>query len=208
MKQYLSLSLILFLTLLLSSCSSEPKTHISFNPESTYDAEIQKGGMSMKLPITFKRSSRYTIKKDMPGLAEDPDLLYATQRTLEGLEFNDGEIDLFIDTVSYAVFFIQSLDRTPLSQQDAKILNSMLAQEYRNNEATIPGYSAEKVVANLKGDEKKQVMKIKYKVVDPGYDFVEYRTSYFLTTPQRSLYILESSSLEEDMEPFVWSIKE
>jgi len=87
---------ILIIGVLLASCANK-QNQIDTWANTTW-TQLTQENIKLRVPDNFKQSSRFRIKEDLPRLGEDSTKLSLVLKSLHLLEFEDSEIDVFIDT--------------------------------------------------------------------------------------------------------------
>jgi len=163
----------------------------------------------VKLPEHYKRSSRYRLEEDLPALAADSLGLFVVQNNLEMMEFEDDEIDVFVDTLSkFNMLIIIDFDNIPLSKELGGLLSAQIKNRYEQLDFSIPEIAVQKITSNLKSGNNISRLKFKYKIEQELTGDHNYNTTYVLSTNKRSYIIFEISKTEADIEPYLWTIKE
>lgn len=175
----------------------------------TQSIELIGEKIKLKIPTSFKRSSRYRVKEDIPQISTDSFRLSMLQNTLRNLEFQDSEIDLFVDTtVNYRLLLIMNVERINFDKTAGSIFNVKLKQEYETLERENIGLEAEKIDSRMKTNNRQKVLKYKYRIRNVYTDQDIYRTIFFISTKIQSFIVYEISSEIEDVEKYLWSIKD
>ena len=200
----------LLLVLLFPSCQSE-HTDQSKNQLWTDTQEVQLIGEStkLKLPKKFLRSSKFRIAKDIPLLGQDSILRRYIETDLEALEFEDEQIDVFVDTTK-AFRFIRliNLEKMEINKFLADILSTAIKKKYEQIENASFGIEVTKLVSEMKNNDKQQLLMFKYKIDSKTWDTALFETTYFVITKYRTVVVNEYSNLPLDIEHYLWSIKE
>ena len=207
-----NLIVILSAILLLLGCSKNEKRKkddLSFL-ENTKEINLEKETTRFKIPNNYKKTSRYRIKQDIPRLKEDSVVLFITQRELEALEFQDSEIDIYVDTISkyHTIIFI-NLRQFSFSIDEANLLNKIVSDEFKALDEQISEIEIVKLESNFRRSKNWEYMKFKFhfkNLIEPKRSV--YKTAYFLTTDRQSYVIIEYSETEDDLEKYLWTIKE
>ena len=206
------LFIILSAFLLLTGCSKNGKKNngdLAFL-ENTKEIKLDKETTRFKIPNHYKKTSRYRIEQDIPRLKEDSIALFITQKELEALEFQDSEIDIYVDTISkyHTIRFINH-KQISFSIEEANLLNKLISDELKLLDEQIPEIEIVKLNSNIRRGKKWEYMKFKFhfkNLVDSNRSI--YKTTYFLTTDRQSFAIIEYSETEDDLEKYLWTIKE
>ena len=208
MKLSFSINLLLFF--LFFSCQSDQSD--KDNKQLWADTqEVQLLGEStkLKLPKKFKRSSRFKISKDIPLLEQDTLLKKYIEANLEGVEFEDEKIDVFVDTTKTFRFIrLVNMEKVEVNKLSADMLSSVIKQKYEEVEKNSYGIEVTKLVSEMKNNSKQHLLMFKYKMYNKVWDAAIYETTYFVITKYRTIVVNEYSNLPLDIEPYLWSVKE
>ena len=171
--------------------------------------QLRNENLSLKIPNSFKRSSRYRIKEDLPGIGRDSFLLLMMQNTLENLEFQDAEIDVFIDTITPGrLLIILNTELIPFDKTSGQIIHTAFKRQFESLERDNEGLSAEKVDSKMNNNSKQKMLKFKYKISNAIIGTKIFQAVYFVSTRIQTLVVYEFSSEEQDIEKYLWSLKE
>ena len=201
--------ILLGIGLFFFSCSEGPSTSApDLGP--TQQVELLGTNSTFKIPVHFQRTSRYRIGEAMPHLLQDTIALYQIQDKLETMEFEDRELDIFVDTISKDhILIIMDDEPITFTQTEAGILSSMVRAGYNEIRTSLEGVaSVENLSTQFRNDATRSALKIKYKFTNEVTGFDHYQTSYFFSTPLRSLMIQEFSTTEKDLENYLWTIRQ
>ncbi len=194
-----------FLTGCSESTTSKPPP---LNLENAQEITLLGEDIVLNLPNLLKRSSRYSLANDIPALRQDSLALYLIQNMLEGLEFEDSEIDVFVDTTSsFHTLVILNVAYMPFDKNIGAMLNKSIRENYEQIESNLGYVRFEKMESTIKRRSTLQSMKFKYKISNLADQSVHYRTIYFMSNDRRSFVIYEDAAEEEDFEEFLWTIK-
>ena len=210
MKKTISIKLVIcaFIAFTISSCSSDGKPESSDIWANTTWVTLEKEAIKFRKPNKLMRSSRYRIERDSPTIAKDKQMLRVLQNTLESLEFQDSEIDVFIDTTTYFhVLIICNVAPINFGARDVAIIKQQLTEQNRLAELTNPNLNYEEVNAKLKRSSEITLAKFETKIVDPTLNSSIYNSIYYLTTKSYSLIVYEFSDYRKDIENYLWSVK-
>ena len=142
-------------------------------------------------------------------MASDTVAMMITQRALEALEFDDAEIDVFVDTNSNLNFLvIINIRHAPFDKDVAAVLNQQIQNSYQQMVSFNPNLKAEKLASTMQGTNAMKSMKFKHKITFLPTDQSQYETIFFVTTEYRSYAIRQISIDPEDIGDFIWSIKD
>ncbi len=201
--------LLILATVFLTSCGGKNQTKAVDWGEAT-DRYLTGQQLTIKLPNVFKKSSRYRIKNDVPGLSKDGALSYVVQEALEQFEDTDKEIDLYVDTTSQYRFvtILDSEDKIQIDQTAASRLGKLLMEDYDKMDLSKRGLKVTKLESNIKKNNEQQLAKFKFAFENSRKKTKTYVTSFFVTNSTRTLVIHEFSDSTEDLELYTWSINE
>jgi hypothetical protein len=202
--------LFVFVMLVLG-CKEETKPPVKHALPPSQKVYLEGKTASMNLPLTFKRSSRYLLERDIPAFQKNQFALWMFQQRLERLEFQDSEIDVFADTTSDLHFLmILNMPHTPINKQAGNLLNGQINQMWRKIQASSGNLiNVEKAgEATIRGVGKTTVLKFKHKVSFlMMQENVEFHTVFIVTSEYRTLMIMEVSENENDVEEYLWTLK-
>lgn len=199
---------LFILILALNSCESSVQKKSNKWPDSIKIQLLQEQ-VFINMPNSFKRSSRYKIKQDMPLIGKDSSQLKIIQTSLEYMEFEDAEIDVFVDTTAKCrMIVIANTEHIPFDKKSGSIINSMLKDDYANLEKSNPLLKVTKLDSRMKSNNKQKVLKFKHEIANTLWDSKLYKSIYFITTKIQSFIVYEISIEKEDIEYYLWSIKD
>lgn len=210
MKKTKSIQLFIcvFIAFTISSCSSGGKSESSDIWANTTWETLEKEAIKFRKPNKLMRSSRYRIERDSPTIAKDAQMLMVLQNTLESLEFQDSEIDVFIDTTTYFhVLIICNVPPINFDARDVAMIKQKLTEQNQVAEQTNPNLKYEFVNAKLKRSNEITLAKFETKIVDPNLNSAIYNSIFYLTTKSYSLIVYEFSDYRKDIENYLWSVK-
>jgi hypothetical protein len=197
----------LFTLFVFSGCGN---ANSSENPwEQTTRHFLEAGEVTIRLPHSFKPSSRYRIEEYFSSRTNvNPEALLLLQLSLESLEFTDSEPDIFVDTLSnFHLLTLINVDRTPFNQSTGNFLSSRVRQAYERMEARDPKLEVEKVQTQMKENGALQLLKFKHRLHNRQTGVTIFRTIYFATSSLQTYIIDEYSHQEEDIEKYIWSLE-
>ncbi len=205
----LSKLIAIFSLLILIGCDSKSKQE-TVNWENAIEHYLRGKQVSIKLPESFKVSSRYRIKEDLPALNDNEARSIVVQKALEKFENSDSEIDLYIDTTSQYRFFVilDSDEKISIDKSAAAKLGRVLMEDYEKMNLSKRGIEVKKLVSTIKQNNIQKMAKFKFEVLNKRKKMKTYVTSFFITNSTRTLIIHEFSDSIEDMEYYTWSINE
>ena len=99
-RSIIHLLFTILIILQFTSCKEDRKLK-SLDPwANTTWFNLDNESIALRIPNNFKKSSRFRLKEDMAYQTKDSSQLLFMQNALENLEFNDSQIDVFVDTTS------------------------------------------------------------------------------------------------------------
>ncbi len=203
----LRILMVIFISLLIS-CKDNKQTKSESIWSNTIQTTLEGESINFKRPKNLKRSSRYRIKEDIPILKNDTAKLYLIQKALESLEFEDSEIDVFVDTSTiFRVVIMCNTPRIDFNKNDIGLLKLQLEDKNRLIEQENPVLSHSIIKAQLKKNSKLTIAKYKYEVLNSLNENRVYNSLYYLTSPAFTLVVYEFSDNEKDIEKYLWSVK-
>ncbi len=193
----------------LVSCESNKKPQTPSIWENTTWETLEGERIRFRKPHKLMRSSRYRIERDSPTIASDTSMLRVLQNTLENLEFEDSQIDVFIDTTTYFhVLIICNVPPIHFGTRDVAIIKKQLTDQNRATEKFNPNLKYEEVNAKVKQTKKIKVAKFESNMIDLTQNGKLYQSTYYLTTSSYSLVVYEFSDYNKGIEDYLWSVKQ
>jgi len=200
--------LFLFFSFLFISCAGPQKTTADeLWPDGSW-VNLDNENIKFKKPHRLKKSSRYRLKEDMPIVSRDTAQLRSLQNTLAELEFEDAEIDVFVDTTTYfRVVIICNTERIEINEKATASLKNALEMKYqsmmhKNTTTEVGPTEASFSRANNLALAK---FKTEIKYTDTGGRIFE--TNQLLTAPNFTLVVWEFSDYRADLSKYLWSVK-
>ena len=166
--------------------------------------------ISFELPASFKVSDRSRIKQDIPAMQEDPLLLAPLQGGIDDLRSEDDFPDLFVDTGSrYRFFLVHNFDHLDLDQQIQGAIEKYLDKRMDFLSKLMKDIQIERKSIQFFELDDQNRFKVRYLFTDKNdpQHFI-WLSMYFIATKDQSYYILVASDTDDDMEPYVNSLKE
>ncbi len=203
---------LLFPFILFTACQSD--SGAKKNTETGIWAETEKvylddERISIKLPASFKRSSRYRVEQDLPKSGLNKKRMELFQNALEAMEFSDGEIDFFVDTTTnFRVLSIFNTDRIDFNKKDGEILNALMSKSYSELLASTPGLKIDQLDSKMKNNDKLTIMKFKHKFDMKNPKQTMFVSLYYVNTSVQTIILHELSDKEADVEDYLWSLKD
>ncbi|MEM1220797.1 MAG: hypothetical protein AAGH79_17890 [Bacteroidota bacterium] len=164
--------------------------------------------IKFRKPGALKRSSRYRIYKDLPSVAEDSVLLLLLQNSLEAMEYQDREIDVFIDTTTeFRLMTMSNMPRMAFNAVDATVLKTMIKRRMEQADIENPLIEFGPLKASMKNSKTIQLARFQYTMTNSLDQMQLQETHYFLTGPSFSLYVWELADSPVEIEKYLWSLK-
>lgn len=206
LRLYISISFCFLFTF----CNNSQKSEIDSMWDNTTEYYLKGKPVSVNLPASFKESSRYRIKQDMPELNKRKSSLYIVQEALANFEEKDKNVNLYIDTLSdyHFVTILDAGEKIQLDKTAAARLGKVLMEDYEKMELNKRGIKVTRLESNIKKNNVQKMVKFKFEIKDTKRKETTYATSFFITNSTRTLIIHEFSDQQDDLEYYTWSIKE
>lgn len=190
------------------SCGNGPATAPDPIWSDTSNEYLVGERIHFKKPARLTRSSRYFIERDLPYLAADSSRLAALQRVLEMMEFEDEELDVFVDSTSgNRLIVIATAPRIDFTNQEAAMLKAEMQRT--SDELSLLDTSVQRgrIVGKLNGtgDLRMATYAQRFSSAAMGGSWVH--TTYFLTGRNFMLVVFEFSDDDGLMEPYLWSVE-
>lgn len=199
---------LIALLILLGSCEVKKQKKAEKWPNSI-QVQLLQEDIYLNLPNTFKRSSRYRIHQDLPLMSRDTTQLLIAQNFLKNIEFEDAEVDVFVDTMSKSrLLVIVNTEHMFFDKNLATKINAKLKGDYANLERSNPFLIVTEIDSRIKNNKRQKVLKFKHEITNTLWNSKLYKTTYFITTDIQSFVIYELSIEKEDVEYYLWSIKD
>ena len=163
--KYSTLWLVLFTIGCLSSCQESSTSNPSKeNPWAGTTWEYLDGvPIKFRKPSALKRSSRYRIYKDLPSVAKDSVLLLLLQNSLKAMEYQDKEVDVFIDTTTeFRLITMSNMPRMVFNTVDATVLKTMIKKRMKQAEIENPFIEFGELKASMKNSKTIQLARFQY----------------------------------------------
>ena len=208
--KYPTLWLVLFTIGCLFSCQ-EPSTSntVKENPWTGTTWEYLDGvPIKFRKPSALKRSSRYRIYKDLPSVAKDTVLLLLLQNSLKAMEYQDKEVDVFIDTTTeFRLITMSNMPRMDFNAIDATVLKTRIKKRIKQADIENPFIEFGELKASMKNSKTIQLARFQYIMTNRLDQTQLQETHYFLTGPSFSLYVWELADSPVEIEKYLWSLK-
>ena len=192
----------------LIACGNNPESKQANDWKETTWEQLQQENIKLRIPNQLKRSSRYRIKEDLPVLATDSIKLRQIQNSLELLEFEDAEVDVFVDTTkTYRMIIICNTSKIDFNKTDAAILKQQLKANNENQQLSHPSLEFGEISAKLKGNQNHKLARYTTQIRNKLDDSKVYNSIYYLTGSSYTLVIYEFSEDEDSIEKYLWTTK-
>lgn len=199
---------ILIALFLGNSCSNDSENQESDHWKNTTWHYLEGEPLKIRMPNQMKKSSRYRIEEDLPWLSNDPFRLLVLQSTLHQLEYQDAEVDVFIDTTTrYRVVIICNTQKVDFSAKDINRLKQQLQAEFLNNKAINPDLAYEKIDAKMGKSPDLVLASLKTSVAQVSTNERVNSVFYFLTGTAFTLAVFEITDTEETVEKYLWTAR-
>ena len=190
----------ILISLFLISCGNSSTNKQTNAWQGTRWEQLDQEHISLRIPNQFKRSSLYRIKEDLPKLAEDSIKFKLLQNSLQLLEFEDSEIDVFVDTTKiYRMLIICNTPRIDFSKTDVVVTKKQL--EFNNNQSQINDSTLQygEVSATLKANSTHKLARYTTLIQNKIDHSKVYNSTYFLTGDSYTLVVYEFSQDEDSI---------
>ena len=174
------------LMLLLAACGREPRGY-TIDPAADLRTEYLLGDAGhLRVPSSFVRTSRYRLREDAPWLAQDSATLRQFQDSFAGREFEDPEIDIWIDSLSPGLLVaVMDLPMLPLDATTARVMTTQVTRSFEASAAS-SGAQVERLASQMKQTPRLSLVKLKFRLSHPDGS-VGYVPTYVASTPSRSI---------------------
>lgn len=162
---------------------------------------LEEDGTKIFLPKEFKR---YNISDFQKVLAEEfQGKAYDFQvNRINKLKDAKGELYIYFDEYSGAVYTINTTEYLPISKDEAQILLGMIRSGLDYGALNLE-VEVEKIDAKYSGVPKKYVFKAIYRVSDQKSDEYWYSSSYIITSNLKTVYIHLITSFDVEFDPYI-----
>ncbi len=201
-----TLYILITICLFFLNCSNQKKSNSPYENAKTFSLlEIDK---NIKLPASFKRTSRYRVKEDVSKLKEDTLALYLFQETLHSAEFIDAEVDIFADTTSeFHTVIILEQQRMQINKTTGSIIKKQLNDMYRSFEAHNSDITVVEVESNMSQNNIGSLLKYKHNLKNWNNGLDIYYNQFFYSNSNKSFMITEINMSIKDITKYIWSLK-
>lgn len=146
--------------------------------------------ITFKKPNDFKRTSRYRIKTDIPLLASDPHSLLMMENSLSSLEFQDAEIDVFVDTTTnFRMVIICNIQSIRFNKNDALMVRKQVEIQNDGMEKLDTTMLYGDVKATLNNNSTLMMAKYKTELTNVITNGKLYNTIYYVTSNTFTLIV-------------------
>ncbi len=198
----------IFISLFLISCGNSSTNKQTNDWTGTKWEQLSQENIKLRIPNQLKRSSRYRIKEDLPKLAEDSIKLRIVQNSLKLLEFEDSEIDVFVDTTkTYRMLIICNTSKIDFSKTDVAILKKQLKLNNDQSQINEPSFQYGEISAKLKANQTHKLARYTTQIQNKIDNSKVYNSIYYLTGNSYTLVVYEFSEDEDSIEKYLWTTK-
>jgi|GEM_PF-6191948 len=163
---------------------------------------------TLKLPTYYIRSGMERLSDDIPYLKIDTSFLRSIEASLEAFAFGDKDLDILVDTTSeLRCLIIADAQRFEIDANAGRILNKQLSDQFKQLEEDNLFLEIHKIDSKMKVNSTIEMLKYKYEFVNTLNRISYYRSLFFLSNPSRSLLIIEVSIDGNDVEDYLWTVK-
>lgn len=164
--------------------------------------------IQFRKPDEFKRTSRYRIREDLAELKVDTLQLKLLENSLENLEFEDSEVDVFIDTTTnYRILVICNIERIDFSNNDATKLKSRIQEQNSKLKNENPSLNFGNVNGTVKRNQNLSIAKYATVISNTMNSNRINRSIYFVTSDEFTLVVYEFSDNPKAIEMYLWTVK-
>lgn len=192
----------------LISCGNNSTNRQTDDWEATTWVQLHQENIKLRIPNQLKRSSRYRIKEDLPVLGKDSLKLRLFQNSLEQLEFEDAEIDVFVDTTkNYHMVIICNTSKIDFNKNDVAILKEQLKANNEHKQLDNPDLEFGEPSVKLKGNQNHKLASYTTQIRNKLDDTKVYNSIYYLTGNSYTLIVYEFSADNGSIEKYLWTTK-
>lgn len=167
---------------------------------------LEQENIKIRLPDYLKRSSRYFLSKDLPALAQDTSKLRLVQNSLEMLEFEDAEIDVFVDTTkTYRLIIICNTQKIDFNKNDAALLRKQLQIRNKKQSEFQPNLEFGDLDVKLKRNSKLLLARYTTPIKNKIDQTTVFNSIYYLSGNSYTLVVYEFSENKDYIEKYLWS---
>jgi len=197
------LAVVLILFLLFGPQTPKQNNSIFDNTTNHY---LTNEDIRVNLPNCFKRSSRYRLKEDIPFLKSDSATLRFVEDELMALEFEDRDVDVYVDTtLDYRFIVICNIDKILFSNNDAAILKRTIKMQNQKMAERNPSLNFGIVEATINNNSDLIMARFTTPVANIFQNTSVYNSVYFVTGDVHTLVVYEFSESEAKVEDFLWT---
>ena len=188
----------------LLACEDSPKSGAIFPTAKQHYLTNEQ--IRILLPKDFKRSSRFRLNQDMPILNQDSLRLRYIEDELSTLEFEDRDIDVFVDTtLDYRFIVIVNLEKISFNRSDIAILRSSLNKKNEETAYNNPSLSIGETKATINNNATLTIARLTTPVIHLFYNTQTYNTTYFVSSKSNTIAVYEFSESEKRVEKYLWA---
>lgn len=201
--------IVIMCIMLLQSCQNRQKDDLDNIWANTTWEYLENEPIKFKKPAKLLRSSRYRLERDSPTISKDSAMLRVLQNTLEDMEFQDSNVDVFIDTTTYFHTLI-IMNTSPINFGMADIAYLKKELESKNESAALvnPELKFSGITASMKQSGGLKLATFKSSISSTHSLATTYRSIHYLTSSSFSLIVHELSDYKSGFDNYLWSFKE
>lgn len=194
--------------LLITSCQNEKANDPNNEWANSSWQYLKNENIRIRIPHQLKPTSRYRLKDDLPFLARDTAQLRLIQNSLHLLEFEDSELDVFVDTTkAFRLVVICNIQRVEFNQNDAAIISKQLELSNQESADLNPNLEFGKIEATLQSTQHISMARYTTPIRNKLEDTQIFCSIYYLTARSFTLIVNEYSGDEELFEKYLWSAR-
>lgn len=190
------------------SCGNKSSTREDGIWQNTSWQILEGENIQLRLPNELKRSSRFRIKEDLPALAGDTSMLRLIQNSLEVMEYEDAEIDVFVDTSqTFRLIIISNTEKIDFTGRDIAILKKSFELENIENQKLDSTLLFGEIEATMKANTKLTMARFTNEIREKLTNATMKNSIYYLTGPAYTLVVYEYADSSKLVEDYLWSLK-
>lgn len=196
---------VLILLICFSACGNKTNSKDNLWADTTW-TQLTGESIKFRKPNEFKISSRYRIKEDLPKI--DDSKIALLQTALEGLELQDAQLDVFVDTTSnYRFVIICNVEPIRFTKSDATILKKDIERQnaLKDNIDLYTEYG--ELDAKINQGNNLIMAQFTTPIKNLVDNSIAYNTIYYLTGSSYSLVVFEMSDDTDRIEDYLWTTK-
>ena len=192
--------------LCLISCKKNKDGNKTSKWEGTTWQQLISENIKLRIPDDFKPSSRYRIREDIPILSNDTTQLRLIENSLERLEFEDSEIDVYVDTTkTFRMIVICNISELDFNKNHLALLKRELRINNELSESTNSSLRFGEIKAQMKGNQNFKLARFTTPIHNIERGNSIYNSIYYLSGNSITLVVYEFSEDEESVEKYLWT---